>query len=134
MAKLTIHGLDDVIADMKRLRELEGETADKMLTEGAKIVEEEWKSAIKKADLVDTGAMLKSVKATKPKTSKDVRTIEVFPQGKDKKSVRNAEKAFVNHYGTSSIKATRFVDEANEKAEPRVLEAYERIWNEHIAD
>ena len=134
MAKLTIHGLDDVIADMKRLRELEGETADKMLTEGAKIVEEEWKSAIKKADLVDTGAMLKSVKATKPKTSKDVRTIEVFPQGKDKKGVRNAEKAFVNHYGTSSIKATRFVDEANEKAEPRVLEAYERIWNEHIAN
>ena len=134
MAKLTIHGLDDVIADMKRLRELEGETADKMLTEGAKIVEEEWKSAIKKADLVDTGAMLKSVKATKPKTSKDVRTIEVFPQGKDKKGVRNAEKAFVNHYGTSSIKATRFVDEANEKAEPRVLEAYERIWNEHMIE
>ena len=134
MAKLTIQGLDGVIADMKRLGELEGETADKMLTEGAKIVEEEWKSAIKKADLVDTGAMLKSVKATKPKTSKDVRTIEVFPQGKDKKGVRNAEKAFVNHYGTSSIKATRFVDEANEKAEPRVLETYERIWNDHMIE
>lgn len=134
MAKLTIQGLDSVIADMKRLGELEGETADKMLTEGAKIVAEEWKNAIKQAGLVDTGDMLNSVRPSKPKTSKDVRNIEVFPQGKDRKGVRNAEKAFVNHYGTSRIKKTRFVDKANAKAEPRVIAAYERIWNEHMTD
>ena len=59
---------------------------------------------------IDTGDMVRSVgtaKGTKAKKFHDI-----YPQGRDEKGVRNAEKAFIAHYGKSGQLGTRFVDEA----------------------
>jgi hypothetical protein len=68
----------------------------------------------------------------KPKTAGDVRSIDIYPQGKDRKGVRNAEKAFINHYGTKTKPATHFVDIADELSGPLVQAVYERIWEEFL--
>lgn len=133
MARFDTSGLDELLADMKRHGELIGETADKMLMAGAEEVKNAWESAIEMEGLVDTGDMLKSIGyARKPKTAGDIRVIDIYPQGKDRKGIRNAEKAFVNHYGSSSIDATHFVDIADEMSGDWVMQAYERIWDEYM--
>ena len=136
MARFDTTGLDELLADMKQHGELIGETADKMLLAGAEVAKDAWKKAIEKAGLIDHRDMIDSVGfARNPKTAGDVRMIDIYPQGKDRKGVRNAEKAFVNHYGTSSskgVKATNFVDDADEMAVEGIMEAYERIWDEHL--
>lgn len=136
MARFDTAGLDELLSDMKRHGELLGETADKMLMAGAEEVKAAWESAIELEGLVDTGDMLRSVGyARKPRTAGDIRIIDIYPQGKDRKGMRNAEKAFVNHYGTSGekgVKATHFVDIADELSSEGVMEAYERIWDEYL--
>ena len=57
---------------------------------------------------------------------------EVYPQGVDRKGIRNAEKAFVNHYGASSRKATHFVDDAESEAEAPAVEAMANAWDTYF--
>lgn len=133
MARFDTSGLDDVLREMEAAGELVGETADEMLLAGAQVVSEEWKRAAREAGLVDTGAMLGSIGyPRKPTTSGDVRSIDIYPQGKDERGIRNAEKAFVNHYGTSRLPATHFIDRADERSGPRVQAAFEEIWDRHL--
>ena len=74
--------------------------------------------------------MLASVAAGPVQTDgNDVKYIYVSPQGKDHKGVRNAEKAFINHYGTSKIKATHFVDDAETEASEKAVDAMQDVWN-----
>ena len=58
--------------------------------------------------------MLKSIKATRPKRKDYSSSIDIYPQGKDRKGIRNADKAFILNYGCSSIPGSRWVQEANE--------------------
>jgi len=124
--KLSFEGLDEVYREMTRAGESVGPTADRMAEAGAEEVVKGWQEAIQEAGLIRTGAMLRSVRAGKVK---DGRT-DIYPQGKDAKGTRNAEKAFILHYGTSRKRGTRFVDRAEEIAEPRAVEAMTRIWEE----
>ncbi len=148
MARFDVSGLDELLADMKRQGELAGQVADKMLMAAAEEVKEAWRDEAKRRDFHDVGDMIESIGfAGKPKTAKDIRIIEIYPQGKDKKGVRNAEKAFVLHYGRKGsgkkrrkgkkfsgpgIPVTHWVDSAEEKAGPRTLAVMERIWDEHL--
>ena len=133
MARFDTSGLDDVLADMKRLGELEGETADKMLMAGAEQVKKAWKSSAEKHRHRDTGDMIESIGyPRKPKTVYGVRAIDIYPQGKDRKGVRNAEKAFILHYGTKKKPGSHWVDDADEMAAPLVTQAMTEIWDEHL--
>lgn len=136
MARFDTSGLDNVLREMEAAGELVGETADEMLLAGAQVVSEEWKRAAREAGLVDTGAMIQSIGyARRPKDSGDVgeiRKVDIYPQGEDEREIRNAEKAFINHYGTSRLKATHFIDRADERSAPRVQAAFEEIWDRHL--
>lgn len=133
MARFETSGLDDILLDMKRRGELSGPVADKMLMAGAEEDKQCWVDAITEADLIDKHDMINSVGFPRqPKTAGDIRQIDIYPQGTDRKGVRNAEKAFINHYGASGRPATHFVDKADEKAGPKVQAAYEKIWDEFL--
>jgi hypothetical protein len=134
VARLDYQGLDEVLDSMKRAGELIGPTADKMLQAGAEELSKSWVSAIKKHSLIKTGDMVNSVAPNKIRTTGGVRLVDVYPQGKDRKGVRNAEKAFVLHYGTTRIKATRLVDDVEDGAEEPIQRVYERIWDEHLKE
>jgi hypothetical protein len=155
MARLELTGFDDVLAEMKRMGELSGDVADMMLMAGAEKAKEAWKQTAKSyaPQLRDSGDMIESIGfANSPKTIGDLRTIEVYPQGKDRDGVRNAHKAFILHYGTPGsasknaqrkrekkdkfpgpgIPATQWVDKVVKSAEAPVVEAMMAIWDEHL--
>lgn len=150
MARFETDGLDEVVESMKRHGELAGETADKMLLAAAEDVKQAWRKEAERRQFRDSGDMINSIafKGT-PKTAADVRTIDIYPQGKDKRGVRNAEKAFILHWGTTGARAqkkrrkkkklpgpgiprTLWVDDADKESESRVMETYTRIWDEFL--
>lgn len=131
MAKLNTSGLDSVMAEMTRIGEECGPTAEKMIMAGAALVKDAWKETADKHGHRRTGDMIDSIGyARKPKRVGDTLSIDVYPQGKDRKGTRNAEKAFVLHYGTSKIKGSGWVDEAEEKGEETAIPEMIRIWND----
>lgn len=133
MARFDTSGIDGILQEMDAAGALVGPVADEMLMAGAEIVAEEWRRAANEAGLKDTGDMLASIGyASAPRTAGDIRSIDIYPQGKDRRGIRNAEKAFINHYGTSRLKATRFIDKADERSGPRVQAAFESIWDKHM--
>ncbi len=146
MARFEVEGLDFIIADMKRHGELAGETAQEMLMAGAEEVKQAWKDEAERRRFRDTSAMINSIGFPRSvKRASDIMSIDIYPQGKDKRGVRNAEKAFILHWGTSSsstskrkrkkkfsgpgIPRTLWVDDADRASGPRVLDAYTRIWD-----
>ena len=136
MARFDTSGIDGILQEMDAAGALVGPVADDMLMAGAEVVAEEWRRAVKEAGLVDTGDMLKSIGyARNPKDTGDIgnlRSVDIYPRGKDRREIRNAEKAFINHYGTKKLKATHFIDVAEERSGPRVQEAFESIWDKHM--
>lgn len=135
MAYLKWEGLDEVYREMQRAGETTGETAQRMLEAGSQECVKAWKTAIgmyghargesKRA----TGAMQDSV-GVKFVTKQGKRCAEIYPLGKDSKGVRNAEKAFILHYGRSNMKGDHFVDEADRIAEENAVPVMQEIWDQ----
>lgn len=114
MARFETTGLNELAEDIEKLN-LSDEETDEILLAGAEQVKNAWKFAAAEHGLSHTGQMIESIGyPKKPNTVGGIKGIDIYPQGKDKKTgVRNAEKAFIQHYGTSKIKATHFVDDAD---------------------
>ena len=161
MAQFSTDGIDCIAEEMAWMGEAAGEVADEMLLAGAEEVKRAWKETAERHGYRETGDMIESIRADKaPKSdANDVRRINVYPRGKDRKGVRNAEKAFLLQYGTSnSAKAkkrraarwkargktnatgelsklrmgTHWVDEAERDAAPMVQDVFEKIWDRHL--
>lgn len=149
MARFDVEGLEPVLEDMKRRGELIGPTADKMLMAGAEEVKQAWRDEAERRRFRNTSDMINSIGyANAPKTTGDVRIIDIYPQGKDKKGTRNAEKAFILHWGTTSraaqarrkkkkfsgpgIPRTLWIDDADKASGPRVLEVFTTIWDDYL--
>ena len=140
MANFSVNGIDSLAADLQRLGQLDNEElVSDMLEAGAEIVTDEWKKGIANAvkSKADggrgTGDMASSVAPTKGiKKIGDVSAKEIYPQGKDRKGVRNAEKAFILHYGKSGQAPTRFVDAVEEAAEDKAVSAMENVFNNYL--
>ena len=132
MAIFTEIGIDDIAEMLKKAGELgNGEIVGKIQQARAEVYVEKWKSAIDKAirnKKRSTGDMKNAVGIKKAKEN----IIHIYPLGKDRKGVSNAEKAYIHHYGRSNQKASRFVDAAEADAEMPALEAAQKIMDEFI--
>lgn len=129
MARMRSQGVEELAADLKKLDKDADAVQQEMLDAGAKSLVSDWKKGIESAGHVDTGAMKKSVRSSK--TAKK-RQREIYPRGKDEKGVRNAEKAFILHYGTSKIKGDRFIDAIEEAGEPAAVQSMEKVLERHL--
>lgn len=133
MARFNMSGLDETVREMQRLGQQSGEAAKAVLQAGAERVKTAWRAAIMAHGLVRSGDMLGSVGFKRsPKKAGDMLSIDVYPQGVDYKGVRNAEKAFILHYGTSTHTPTRFVDDAETMGEAMAVPAMEEVWDQYI--
>lgn len=133
MARFRTDGLDDIIEQMAAMGETTGELADEMLYAGAEEVREAWKESAEKHKHKDTGAMIESIDYSKaPKKINDIKSVDIYPRGKDKKGVKNVEKAFILHYGSSRIKGSHWVDEADDLAGPKVDKRLGEIFDNWI--
>ena len=132
MARIDISGFEAALADMRRRGEASGPVARAILDAGAAAAVESWKETISRLGLVKTGDMRDSIAATDVKTDgSGVLYREVTAKGVDRHGVRNGEKAFILHYGTSRIKASYWWDTAEKDAAPRVADAMTAAWEEH---
>ena len=132
MATIRVSGVDDIISDLQSIADDCDELSMEMLNAGAESAVQCWKDGIKANGHVDTGAMLESV-GSKTKVQKGVRMVEIYPQGKDSKGVRNAEKAYVLHYGTSKMLGDRFVDKIDEQTETDSYIAMRNVYEEFLS-
>lgn len=133
MARFDVTGLEQVLKDMARMDEMTGRVADAMLMAAAGVVREEWIKAIEHHDHIMSHQMLDSVGyPRKPKTAGDVRTIDIYPQGEDSRGVRNAEKAFIAHYGRVHQTGSGFVDEADRNSAEPVQSVMLAIWDRYL--
>ena len=133
MARFDVSGLDETIEEMKRLGQMTGRTADAMLVAGAEEVRKAWRQSAEEHRHRDTGDMIASIGfARKPKEIGSIRTIDIYPKGKDKRNIRNAEKAFILHYGTTKIRGSRWVDDADKISDQTVVPAMIRVWEQFL--
>jgi HK97 gp10 family phage protein len=157
MTKMTISGLEKMIDDMERMSSNFKPMAEGILKDGAQIIVGEWKREASKRTLKITGKMIDSINYKKriKKDGSGIKT-DIVPMGRDDKGVRNAEKAFILHYGTSprrkvarrkgkyvrpkkypgaGIPALHWVDDAEAAAEPivekKVLDTYDKWLQMH---
>ncbi len=133
MAKCSMSGFDELAADLKKLEQLDNdELVGEMLDAGAEIVVREWKNGIQKTiktkrskgellESIGTGKGIEKIGGVSAKT--------IYPIGKDSKGVRNAEKAFILHYGKSGQTPTFFVDDVEAAAEDEAVEAMSDVFN-----
>ena len=123
--------IDDIAKELEQLGEdVSGQLGQDMLDEGAEIIKFNWIKSIKNHNHIDTGDMVNSVGVAKGTKAKKFR--DVYPQGKDSTGVRNAEKAFIAHYGKSGQLGTRFVDAAEANSDAECAVAMQRKLDEYI--
>jgi len=132
LARFEVKGTDDLANALESLGGKTGDIARTMISYGAVEMVKSWQDTIKKRGHVLTGQMEKSVKPTKIKDVDGALSVEVYPQGKDDKGVRNAEKAFLAHYGWSSHTGDHFVDEVEEEGGEKAVEAMEKVMDQFI--
>ena len=134
MATFNVTGMEAVLRDMARMDQQTGRVADEMLLAAAGVMTESWRTAIQSHGLIDTGAMYRAVGPTRPVTKGGVRSLTVYPQGKDSTGTRNAEKAFVANFGRMHQDATHFADEAERKGEEPAQSAMLAVWDVFIGE
>lgn len=128
MARIDLTGFEAALAEMRKRGEQSDAVAQAILDTGAAAAVESWRETITRLGLVKTGAMRDSIAATAPKTDGGILYREITAKGTDEKGVRNGEKAFILHYGTSRIKRSYWWDTAEQDAAPKVTAAMAAAW------
>ena len=133
MARFEVEGMEEIIKQMKSMQQLTGKVAEAMLMAGAEEVREAWRESAEKHKHRDTGQLIESIGyPRKPKAASDMLSIDIYPQKKNDRGIRNAEVAFVLHYGTRKMLGSGWVDDADAISGPKVTSAMQRIWAEYL--
>lgn len=133
MARLEMSGLDELMDQMDRMKENTGPVARAMIMAGAREMKEAMKAAAEEHGHRDTGDMIESIGyAKEPTNLGEALAIDIYPQGKDRRGKRNAEKAFILHYGTSKITGSHWVDDAESDGEDMAVQAMKKIWEDYM--
>lgn len=135
MAELKLSGLDDLMLDMKALAEIPDEVQSNMLNAMADVVVSAQKAKGQALGVNRTGLTLDSIKKTKVKKLKSGMSITVEPSGtrkRGKKSVRNAEIAFVNEYGKKNQAPRPFINLANEESADEQTNAALKVYDDWL--
>lgn len=135
MATFNTSGIRPLIDEMTRLGQNVGPVAEQMCMAAAEEIRMAWRKSAYEHGLVDTGAMFDSITyPNQPTAIGGLLAIDVYPQGKDARGVRNAEKAFILHYGSSRIKPTYWVDAADVYSAQPVQQRLQAIWDQFLAE
>lgn len=166
MASLKVTGLVELQKQIAEISELDkGEIAKKMLKEGSKDVAKVWYDETKRRHgrrprsilkngksstvMKYTGQTTTSIDTSRVRKNKIGRYTVTYPMGYEvpdrirKRKVyriRNAEKAFYQHYGYTNpmtgqfVNGDRFVDIIDLKAQPIAEKTMQTIWDKYLKD
>ena len=129
MAKFELTGLGDIEKMLLNRETTVTAAVPDMIQAGADELIKAEQEEMERLKLVDTGDMKKSVKATKLRKTDSGGFVEVYPQGKDRKGVSNATKAFVAQYGKNGMSARPWLTAARAKSGEKVSAAIRKVWD-----
>ena len=133
MARFETAGITDLIKEMERMGQASGEVAEAMVNAAVYVIRDAWVESAENHDLKNYGDMIDSIGFPAPvQNVGGIVYRDVYPQGKDRNGVRNAEKAFVLNYGRHNLEPTYWVDEADAAAGPKVQQRLEELWGEFL--
>ena len=128
-----IEGLDELIEDMANMWDKAEEVFEEMLDLGAEEVKKAWAASAEKHGHRDTGDMIRAIDYTKrPGSVGGLKVAHIYPQGKDKRGIRHASKAFWRHYGTKQKRGTYWVETADENAAREIPPILWERWRRHL--
>lgn len=133
MARFDTSGIDDIIQSMERMNLEVSPVAEEMCMAAVEVIRDAWRESAEEHGFRDTGAMIDSIGfGPAPIRAGAIIYNDVYPQGKDSKGTRNAEKAFILHYGSKRIPASYWVDEADARSVEPVNAKTREIWDRFI--
>lgn len=134
MARLSVEGLEELMQDLESVAEIPDGVAFEMLNNQADVVCLAHQKQIMADDMVDTGQLFASVGRDAVKREGADRHIEVYPKGRRKNGVRNAEVGFILEYGTPGrdIPARNWMQRANDSCADRTTEAARQVYDEYL--
>lgn len=143
MAFVKVTGFSEEIEALKRAGNDTEELVKDMLHAGVDTAKKLWKDVITERGHVDTGDMRDSVGASF--VSYRNGAAEVYPIGKSttpskrhggggkrRKPIRNAEKAFILHYGRSNLLGDLFVDEIEDRMADKGYDAMAEVFEKFL--
>ena len=128
MAKFLISGTEQMMRDFRKLGQMGESAAVAIVQAAADEVVGQWKDTAERMGHVDTGSMVRGIKATAAAADGSGVASEVYPRGKDRRGTRNATKAFILNYGSSRIPPSHWVEVANRDAEPVATGLMASMW------
>ena len=134
MAKFISTGMMGVIDRLDRMAGASDNMKREMLESAANIYVDTWKRVIRAKGHVRSGDMANSVGTVFSDGNVGGATAEVYPLGKDAKGVRNAEKAFILHYGWKSRQGDHFVDQVEADANEPAVSAMEAVMDKYMKE
>lgn len=125
MAKMRVSG-----AELELKENLSRDMIRRMVEAGGKVADDRMKAATRAHMHVRTGDMLEAIKPTPYREWFGGGATEVYPQGDDRKGVRNATKAYVINYGRGRKKRNgkmgdKFITNDEKATEEAVRQAME---------
>lgn len=131
MALLNCNGLDGLELTLKEIAELPDDVKDEILNVQADIVVEAQKRSADACGVSPHSGLKEAIKKTKPKITKDGKTIYVYPQGVNESGTRNAEVAFIREYGAKNRNqpGKMFIRIANEQSAEATTQAALSIYD-----
>lgn len=139
MGSLKIDGIDAFSNDLAGLAHLPSHVLEDMLNAEADVILSAQRTEIESrwTGPYSLGISSKTVKKGRVKKGKDGYSISIYPQGTrkhGKKSVRNAEIAFINEYGAPkrNIRARPAIKTAIEKKGDEAAAAGEKVYYEYL--
>lgn len=133
MAEFDVSGLDDLMLSLQDVADLPETVQDAMLDAQANVVLQAQQSAAQA--IADTGQTARSLRKSKPRTRKGVRSISIAFAGSRKRgdtTTRNAEIAFVNEYGKKGVPARNFIRKANEQSAAASTQAAASVYDQYL--
>lgn len=133
--KVSTTGIDKVIDEMARRQQLTGDVAKNMLIAGGNTFQKWWIIEAMQHGHKRSGDMVKSIAFSKPKDRGNGLQIDIYPQGKDRKGVKNNVKAFVLHHGRNGrgkIDGDEWVKDVVLDATDESNDAMADVWGKFI--
>ena len=133
MSEFSFSGIDDFIFSMEKVANIPEEVQDEILVEQADVLVHELRLRGEGYGVSDTGAMLQSIKAGKPKKGKKGgRQLVVSPRGKRKDGKTNGEVAFLNNYGTRHQMARPFWTDTEKLTERTMEKVGAEVYDKYL--
>lgn len=134
MARFDTTGLEELIGEMQRLGNDEGPVAEEMVNAAVEAIKEEWKKSALYHEHYKTGALIRSIGiGPGPVRAGNIIYRDVYPHGRNAKGTRNAEVAFILHYGCERFRGSYWVDDADDASAEPVRKACQAIWDRFLA-